>query len=84
MDLNTYLINKKIDPEQLLLQESERYHQFKSLLSEMHPDSFTAQKLFLINQLRRKYPLEKAAAPEEPIIRPTQPARPKMIPKLKK
>lgn len=72
MNLRTYLINKKIDPDLLKAKEPERYKSFNILFTQMHPDSFTSQKLFLINKLRRKYKLEKE--PEEQVV-----AKPKMI-----
>lgn len=82
MNLRNYLISKKIDPDQLKASESELYKQFNILFSQMHPDSFTAQKLFLINKLRRKYRLEKA--PEEPAVKQPKKVKPKMIPRIKK
>jgi hypothetical protein len=33
----------------------------------MHPNSFTMQKLNLINPIRRKYPLPLPAVPEKPV-----------------
>jgi len=42
----------------------------------MHPNSFTAQKLFLINPIRRAFPL-KEELPEKAV--PTAAARPKVM-----
>ena len=59
MDLNDYLISKKIDPEKFANAEPERFRIFTIEFKQLHPDSFTAQKLFLLNQLRRTYTVEK-------------------------
>ncbi|MEQ8470545.1 MAG: hypothetical protein RIC35_05135 [Marinoscillum sp.] len=76
MNLRSYLIGKKIDPDLFKENEPDRYKTFNVMFSQIHPDSFTAQKLFLINKLRRKYKLERE--PEEKVV-----ARPKMLkPKL--
>ncbi len=53
-----YLIQKNIDSQKFQRVESERYTEFKSLFERIHPDSFTAQKKFLINDLRRKFILK--------------------------
>nr|WP_305953149.1 hypothetical protein [Emticicia oligotrophica] len=38
--------------------EPERFAEWRRLFAEMHPESFTSQKKFLINPTRRKYLLE--------------------------
>jgi hypothetical protein len=52
------LKKKKINPQ--LFQEAEplRYAEFMYLFEQLHEDSFTLQKLYLLNQLRRKYLLK--------------------------
>lgn len=62
MDFETYLRNKKIDPVVFQEKEPMLWHEFKTVYDQIHPDSFTAQKLFLINRIRRKYPLQEEAA----------------------
>lgn len=57
MTFKEYLLVKKIDAKGFALGEPERFREFKLLFEQVHPDSFTAQKLFLINPIRRKYPL---------------------------
>lgn len=52
-----YLISKKIDGEAFSNGDNIRWQEFKFLFAQMHPKSLTAQKLFLINDIRRKYPL---------------------------
>lgn len=53
-----YCRKKKIDPEQFLLSDPERFHEWKSIFEQVHPDSFTEQKKFLINPIRKKYLLK--------------------------
>ncbi len=50
-----YLKNKKIDPVKFKTGEPERYVAWEKIFKETHPESFTAQKKFLINPTRRKY-----------------------------
>lgn len=82
MNLRTYLISKKIDPDLMKSGDPDRYKEFNMLFAQMHPDSFTSQKLFLINKLRRKYKLEKE--PEEKVIEKPKAVKPKIVPKIKK
>lgn len=70
IDFRTYLVSKKIDPDQFKNAEPELFEKLSAVFMEMHPLSFTAQKLALINPLRRKYLL---AAQEEAVA-----AKPKM------
>ncbi|WMJ71679.1 hypothetical protein RCC89_00620 [Cytophagaceae bacterium ABcell3] len=57
MEFKEYLLKKKIDPERFNGAEPQRYKEWQALFAEVHPESFTAQKKFLINELRRKYML---------------------------
>lgn len=59
MSFDEYLISKKIDGKKFRQAESERFEEWKSLFAQMHAESFTAHKKFLINPIRRKYLLEK-------------------------
>ena len=54
-EFDDYLKNKKIDPEAFKATETETYKDFRDQFLQLHPDSFTMQKLFFINVLRRKY-----------------------------
>lgn len=58
-EFEKYLIAKKISPEKFRAAESARYEEFETLFLLMHPKSFTAQKLYLINKIRRMYLLAK-------------------------
>lgn len=55
-EFGDYLTRKKIDPLNFKRNEPQLYEEFKFIFDQVHPDSFTAQKLFLINKIRRKYP----------------------------
>ncbi|MEZ4902182.1 MAG: hypothetical protein R2822_10715 [Spirosomataceae bacterium] len=57
MTFDEYLFSKKINLEAFRQQEAERFQEWQSLFVQLHPESFTAQKKFLINDIRRKYPL---------------------------
>lgn len=54
-EFEAYLLSKKIAPEAFRQHEPEQYAAFAKLFALVSPKSFTMQKLFLINQLRRKY-----------------------------
>jgi hypothetical protein len=57
MTFEEYLISKKIDLKAFQQNENDLFETWKSEFAQMHPHSFTAQKLYLINPLRRKYTL---------------------------
>lgn len=52
------MTKKKIDPQAFKLGEPELWAEFEHIFNQVHPDSFTAQKLYLINPIRRQYPLK--------------------------
>ncbi len=94
MNFEEYLKSKKIDPNQFKRGELELWKEFERIFKEMHPKSFTSQKLFLINAIRLKYPYNEVTVPVEgekkkvvkPIIRTGKPAMGKPImkrPKIK-
>lgn len=63
MEWETYLTQKKIDAAAYSKGDPAQYEVFRELFYQMHPNSFTSQKLFLINDIRRSYPLiEKESA----------------------
>lgn len=82
MNFREYLIDKKIDPDKFKSGDTETYRTFNMHYSQMHPSSFTAQKLFLLNKVRRKYLLEKV--PEEKTATQAKKVKPKMVPRMKK
>lgn len=57
MTFEEYLIGKKISKEKFVKAEPEMFEEWKELFEQMHPESFTMHKKFLINPIRRKYHL---------------------------
>jgi hypothetical protein len=58
VDLETYLTSKRIDSTAFQTAEPELWKSWRYEFEQMHPNSFTVQKLNLINPIRRKYPLK--------------------------
>lgn len=54
-EFKTYLESKKIDSDQFKAAEPERWGEWLKIFSEINEKSFTTQKLFLINKIRRRY-----------------------------
>ena len=50
-----YCRKKKIDPVLFLQGDPERYREWEVIFNQVHPDSFTEQKKFLINPTRKQY-----------------------------
>lgn len=65
MTFEEYLEKKKINSVDFMGKEPGRWQQLKAVFDQMHPESFTAQKLFLINNIRRAYPLGKVDSRQE-------------------
>ncbi len=66
-EFEQFLIQKKIDPVSFKKEEPSTFQDFQSLFYQVHPKSFLSQKLFLINKIRRQFPLKKETAePEVP------------------
>lgn len=80
MTFEEYLIGKKIDSAAFQVAEPTRWQEWNNLFNQVSPTSFTAQKLYLINPTRRKYPLAVEAM-EKP--KPVVTAKPMMKPKPK-
>jgi hypothetical protein len=59
MSFEEYLISKKIDSRLFQEKEKDLWMSWKAEFELMHPNSFTAQKLYLINPIRRKYQLKE-------------------------
>jgi hypothetical protein len=91
VNFEEYLLSKKIDKDAFLEAESSLYNEWKAEFEQMHPNSFTVQKLNLINPVRRKYQLKEPVAPpvEKPAAAPSasvpaaKPGKPVMKPKPK-
>ena len=68
-----YLKTKKIDLKSFFSSDKELFESWKKEFDQMHPNSFTQQKLFMINNIRRQYPLteeEKVVEKKKTIVRP--------------
>lgn len=81
-----YLVSKKIDSDAFHLREPEVWSAWKNEFEQIHPGSFTVQKLNLINPIRRKYPLSvapevKSAMPAAGPVPSAKPGKPVMRPK---
>lgn len=59
-----YLTKKKIDSDLFQSEREKLWREWKELFNQIHPNSFTAQKLFLINNIRRQFPapIDKATS----------------------
>lgn len=82
MTWKEYLVSKKIDPDRFKSGNNRLFREMGLLFEQLHPDSFTAQKLYLINRIRRNYKLELTGK-SEPQAQEKKP-RPKLTPKIKK
>ena len=86
-----YLISKRIDSAAFKLAEPELWMSWKSDFDQSHPNSFTVQRLNLINPVRRKYllqvsPVDEGEVPpvSETISPPVaKPGKPVMKPRPK-
>lgn len=58
-EFEKYLLSKKIDSELFKKGEPDLWKSFNELFYKINPKSFTSQKLFLINKIRRKYQYKK-------------------------
>ncbi len=57
MTFEEYCTSKNIDAEKFKTADEAYFLRLKNLFDQMHPNSFTQQKLFLINKIRRQYQL---------------------------
>ena len=55
MTFEEYLVSKKINVVAFQNGEAARFVEWQQLFEQVHPDSFTAQKKFLLNDVRRRY-----------------------------
>jgi hypothetical protein len=73
MNFRDYLTSKKIDTEAFRRAEPALWATWDAEFAEMHPSSFTAQKLYLINPVRRKYTLQIEVVSEKTATTLSQP-----------
>lgn len=84
MSFEEYLIAKKIDSAAFKAAEPSRWNEWQELFVQISEQSFTAQKLYLINPVRRKYQL-KDSPPKTDQAQPAaapKPGRPVIKPKM--
>lgn len=65
MEFDEYLRQKKIDTDAFSNADHIRFQEWTELFKTMHPESFTAQKKFLINDIRRRYPADDSPAQKD-------------------
>lgn len=82
MEFEEYLKNKKIDPKKFKKGLPEQFEEWNSIFQKVHPESFTQQKLFLLNNLRRRYIFEELK--EDKKITAARSVKPKIPLKPKK
>jgi capsular polysaccharide biosynthesis protein len=79
VDFEAYLTSKKIDAAKFRKAEPELWAEWNTEFEQMHPESFTMQKLNLINPIRRKYTLhilqpKKVEPPQTPAATQSAPS----------
>ena len=62
-----YCIRKKINSSEFQKAEPQKWAELKLIFEAVHPNSFTEQKKFLINDLRRKFHLKEEPKKEEEV-----------------
>lgn len=72
MEFTEFLSSKKIDPAAVAAAEPALFAEWAALYEAMSTASFVQQKLFLINGLRRRFPLSTptTAAPKKGMPKP--------------
>ncbi len=65
LSFESYCRKKKIDPDLFLNADPEKFKEWETIFMQVHPDSFTEQKKFLINPIRKLYTLK-----ENPVDKP--------------
>lgn len=83
MTFEEYLISKKINSEAFKIAEPLLWQEWHGLFDQMSPASFTAQKLYLINPIRRKYQHKDSSPPVVSAVELKPAAKPMMRPKPK-
>jgi hypothetical protein len=65
MNFEEYLGSKKIDSTAFAKAEPTLWQEWKDLFEQISPASFTTQKLYLLNPLRRRFQLKEIASIEK-------------------
>jgi outer membrane biosynthesis protein TonB len=72
VNFQEYLLSKKIDSDAFRAAEGALWESWREEFEMISPTGFTAQKLFLINPIRRKYPA-KTPVPLVPVVKSQEP-----------
>jgi hypothetical protein len=90
VNFEAYLTSKKIDSAAFQKAEPELWENWQKEFELLHPNSFTSQKLYLINPVRRKYQLKEVVVAEAqkvpdstPVSTTSSKPKPMMRPKPK-
>lgn len=83
MTFEEFLVKKKIDSAAFKKNEPERWNEWHNEFGELHVNSFTMQKLHLINPIRRKYPLKEVPPAEATQSKPVAPKPKPVMPRPK-
>jgi hypothetical protein len=59
MEFSDYLAQKNICSTSFLAGDPSLFQTWTTAYNLLHPNSFTEQNKFIINKIRRKYPLKK-------------------------
>lgn len=59
MTWEEYCISKKIDSKAFKENDPLKWLELKDIFEQVHPNSFTEQKKFLINDIRRRFLLQE-------------------------
>ena len=84
MNFDEYLHTKKIDAVGFQRSEPIQYESLKVIFDQVHPDSFTQQKLYVVNPLRRKFKWEEKKAETPSAEETLAPIQSKPRPKFNK
>ena len=57
LSFEEYLAQKKIDSQRFKLADPHKFEEYEKIFLQVSPDSFTMQKLNVINFIRREFPL---------------------------
>jgi hypothetical protein len=81
VNFEAYLSSKKIDSAAFKKAEPVLWDSWRKEFEQVHPNSFTAQKLYLINPIRRKYQQAIEALPE--VLKSVEKKLPVVVPTVK-
>ncbi len=71
MTWEEYCISKKIDSKAFKENDPLKWQELKDIFEQVHPNSFTEQKKFLINDIRRRFLFQEVQGkkPEDAVVK---------------